>query len=250
TFQTQYRTCASYEASVVLIDSIRQRPAALPVRTANVYVSTFRRPVLDSISPQVVEDGGKLKIQGMNLSGTDIKVQFASLLPVDPDSATDIQLDVTLPAGLKAGVNTVKVVQQPMLGTPPVAHPGAGYESNVAAFVLAPSFTAAPPVSVAHGATLTVAIAPPVYREQRAVALLVEIGANPPRTISIPAVPRPVVDPPVTASSLDFVIPDNLSPGDFLLRVQVDGAESFLDVDTNPASPTFSQYIGPKVSIT
>src|SRR5262249_19804728 len=133
--------------------------------------------------------------------------------------------------------------------TPPVLHPDAGFESNVAAFVLAPNFTAPPPAAVAHGGTLTLDVAPPVDREQRAGVLLVET-ANPPRTITIPSVPRPVVDPPVPANSLDFVIPDDVAPGDFLLRVQIDGADSFLDVDTNQASPTFNQYIGPKVSIT
>jgi len=251
TFQTQYRTCAAYEASVVLIESTRRRPAALPVRAANVYVSTFRRPVLNSISPQAVQDGGQISIFGVNLRAEGIKVRFADLAPVDPTTATDTRLDVTLPAGLKAGVNTVRVVQERMLGTPPVAHPGAGFESNVAAFVLAPGFTAPPPSPVAAGATLTVAVTPPVFREQRAVALLVEMQpANPQRTISIPAVPRPVVDPPVTVSSLDFPIPVDLQPGDFLMRVQIDGADSFLEVDTNQASPTFNQFIGPKVTIT
>lgn len=41
----------------------------------------------------------------------------------------------------------------------------------------------------------------------------------------------------------------NVDPGDYLVRIQVDGAESLLDVDANPASPTFGQYCGPKVTI-
>ena len=35
----------------------------------------------------------------------------------------------------------------------------------------------------------------------------------------------------------------------YLVRVQVDGAESILEVDENPDSPTFNQYIRPKVTI-
>ncbi len=37
--------------------------------------------------------------------------------------------------------------------------------------------------------------------------------------------------------------------GDYLVRVQVDGAQSPLLVDTDPVSPTFNQYINPKVTI-
>jgi len=135
----------------------------------------------------------------------------------------------------------VQVVQQLKLGTPPTPHPGAGFESNVAAFVLAPRITTVPPMSAARGTTLSLSVTPPIGREQRVVLL---VGDHP---ITLPA--RALTDPP-TATSLGFSIPDNFPTGVFLLRVQVDGAESPLEVDTNPASPTFNQYIGPKVTIT
>lgn len=240
TFQTQYRFSAAYEVSVVLIDGRRRKRAALPVRAANIYVSTFRRPVLDVVSPQVILSGGKLVIQGQNLSGDAVKVRFGTTL-VNADTASDQQLEVTLPAGLGAGVNTVQVVQELKLGTPPVPHPGAGFESNVAAFVLAPRITAAPPISTARGTTLSLSVTPPVGREQRAVLLVGD------QTIGRSA---PAVSDPATTSSLDFPVPTNFPTGTFLLRVQVDGAESPLEVDTNPASSTFNQYIGPEVTIT
>ena len=37
--------------------------------------------------------------------------------------------------------------------------------------------------------------------------------------------------------------------GDYLARVQVDGADSPLQVDSDPDSPTFNQFIGPLVTI-
>jgi hypothetical protein len=37
--------------------------------------------------------------------------------------------------------------------------------------------------------------------------------------------------------------------GDYLVRLQVDGAESPLLVDTDPNSPTFNQFVGPLVTI-
>ena len=242
TFQTQYRISAAYEVSVVLIESTQRRRAPLPVRAANIYVSTFRRPVIDEVSPQIVLPGAKLTIKGQNLKGDAVKLRFgATLADPDPATASDQQLEVTLPTGLRAGVNTVQVVQELKLGTPPAPHPGAGFESSVAAFVLAPRITTAPPISVARGASLTLTVSPPVGRTQRVVLL---VGDQP---INLPA--RAVTDPETTAS-LSFSVPGSFQTGNFLLRVQVDGAESPLDVDTNPASPTFNQYIGPKVTIT
>jgi hypothetical protein len=37
--------------------------------------------------------------------------------------------------------------------------------------------------------------------------------------------------------------------GEYLVRVQVDGAESPLVVDGDPTSPTFNQFLGPLVTI-
>jgi hypothetical protein len=49
-------------------------------------------------------------------------------------------------------------------------------------------------------------------------------------------------------ASITFAI-TGVVPGHYLARVQVDGAESPLTVDTDPDSPTFNQYVEPKVTI-
>ena len=60
-----------------------------------------------------------------------------------------------------------------------------------------------------------------------------------------------VFDPlDVQQDTQTVVIPiQNVQPGDYLVRIQVDGAESVLQVDQNPRSATFEQYIGPAVAI-
>ncbi len=78
-------------------------------------------------------------------------------------------------------------------------------------------------------------IDPPVGRAQRA-ALLVGSG-----TIFIRA--RPAAGPATTAT-LDFPIPNDFTTGTQLLRVQIDGAESPLEVDGS------GQFVGPTVTIT
>jgi hypothetical protein len=49
-----------------------------------------------------------------------------------------------------------------------------------------------------------------------------------------------------TTLSIPFA---NVLTGTYLVRVQVDGAESPLDRDTDSNSPTFEQYIAPQVNI-
>jgi hypothetical protein len=198
----------------------------------------FQRPTIETVSPQIVLVGAKLTVVGYNLRGQITKVRFGALT-VDPDTLNNDQIEVTVPAGLTAGVNTVQIVHSLDFGTPNEPH--RGFASNVVAFVIAPQITTPSPITVAHGSTLTLSVTPPVGRSQR-LALLVGD-----RTISIPD--RPATGP-ATTTDLDFPIPADFPTGQFLLRVQVDGAQSALEVDTNESSPTYNQYIGPIVTIT
>jgi hypothetical protein len=113
--------------------------------------------------------------------------------------------------------------------------PHRGVESNVAAFILAPQIATAAPIAAPQDSTLTLAIVPPVGRTQRAALL---VGS---RTLPIPA--RDAAGPD-TSASLDFPIPADFPIGDHLLRVQIDGAESPLEVDAT------GELASPKVEIT
>jgi hypothetical protein len=103
----------------------------------------------------------------------------------------------------------------------------------------------APLPDTPHGGTLTLTLSPPVGREQ-SVALLLNSDMN---NYVIPLPTRSLSDPP-TATSFNFKIPATVLPDTYLVRVRVDGAESALKVDTDDQSPTFNQYIGPKLKIT
>jgi len=54
--------------------------------------------------------------------------------------------------------------------------------------------------------------------------------------------------PEAVDHSITFPIA-GVGAGDYLLRIQVDGAESVLQVDEDPNSPTYGQILGPKVTI-
>jgi len=238
--QAPYRPTAAYRISTVLIQSSKPAKTALPVSSRNILLLQFRQPWIDSVTPPIVSPGASITITGRNLSGLPPKLNFGLGALVDPAVITDNSIVATPPAGLPAGVNSVQVVQQIAFGTQ--ADPHNGFESNVAPFVLAPQITTPQPISIQRGNTLTLAVNPPVGRVQRASLVLAE------RSIPIP--PRPVTGPATTAT-LDFPIPADFPAGSYTVRIQIDGAQSALEIDQNPGSSTFGQLTGnPKIAIT
>jgi hypothetical protein len=159
---------------------------------------------------------------------------------------SDRRIDAVVPVGLRAGVNTVRILQPVDAG--PDRSPGhhLGAESNAAVFMLAPSifFPPAPPgadpLPVARGGTLAVHVDPPVEPRQQVFLLL---GARALRRSA-------AVGEPVTTADLDFVIPGEVAPGRHLVRLRVDGAESALVVDDDRTSATFNRYVAPEVEVT
>lgn len=233
-FGAKYRPTAAYQASVVLIETRRSVRPTLPVRERRLHVLPFRRPFIESVSPQIVLSGGTISIEGQNLKGATTKVGFGAA-SVDLNSLTDQRIEVKAPVDLRAGVNTAQVIHPLDLGTGATTEPHGGFNSNVVAFILAPQITTPPPITAAKGTMLKLSVNPPVERAQQ-VALLVGD-----RTITIPA--RAPTDPP--ASDLDFPIPSDFPTGTSLLRVQVDGAQSPLGFNAGTG-----EYDSPTVTIT
>lgn len=266
--QARYRPTMGYMASVVLIESTRSTRSALPVRDRRIYVTPFRRPRIEALLSQVapgdpivagqpIQSTHRLVVRGRDLLGQVTRVAIGGV-EVAPASAelTDTQIIVGLPAGLLAGVQPVQVIQMRMMGDPETEH--RGVESNVAAFVLVPfvSFVlgGAPSSSVVNGVTvfsgaLAVTFTPEVGRRQRVVLLLNRFDApDAPHAYSFVAATRPESDPE-TAGVITIPF-SGVREGTYLVRVQVDGAESPLAVDTSePPGPSYNQFIGPTVAI-
>lgn len=225
--QSQYRPTAVYKVSVVLIESRKSVRPTLPVQTRSLAVLPFEHPVIDRLQSQendaapIVENqpilaGYNLVIDGQLLRGavTRVLIDEEEIIPAD-DQITATRIVVPLPADLQPGLHSVQVAHRVDFGTGFPSEPHRGFESNVAAFVLAPRITDPSPVNVAPNSNLSLGISPAVGPGQRAALL---VGAS---TIAIPA--RPPNDLPAT--QLNFPIPA-LAAGDYLLRVQIDGAES------------------------
>jgi len=272
-FQTPYTLSIAYQGTVVLIESEETPQKALPVRERSLYVMPFRQPTIEQAVSQEGADlpivsGSILTITGRQLRGevTRVRVGGIEATPA-PEQITDTEIKLQLPSGLHAGVQGVQVIHQMLMGNPPTPHHGV--ESNVVAFVLCPTITpptvATPTVANAtshtvsdaannwvtlFAADITVNFSPGVGKKQRVVLLLNEFDPpknRPAHSYSFKAPPR---DDDEDASLIVIHISD-VAPGDYLVRVQVDGAESPLtaDTDTDPPSSTFNQYIEPKVTI-
>jgi hypothetical protein len=249
-FQVPYALSVAYQASVLFIEGEETPQSALPVRLRNVYAIPFRRPYIDQLVAASGEDqpivaGSTVNIVGKQLQG-DVTLALIGGIEVIPAQVSDTKINLVLPASLRAGVQGAQIKQQLMISTPPSAH--RGFESNVAAFVLAPTIT----ILNATATKVSIKFNPKVGKKQRVVLLLNEF--NPPanraaRANRFDAPNRDTPAEPDETDTLDFVISGVVS-GKYIVRVQVDGAESSLDVDTNPLSPTFNQYTGtPQVTI-
>ncbi|MDH5543402.1 MAG: hypothetical protein OEY64_10625 [Nitrospinota bacterium] len=89
---------------------------------------------------------------------------------------------------------------------------------------------------------LRLSINPVVGASQRVSLLLNEFNAPAePKSYNITIPPRDS-----DLGILDFPV-DNVPPGEYLVRIQVDGAESLLGIDSNPASATYNYYASPLV---
>ena len=268
-FQTTYNISIALQASVLFIDGKETPGPALPVRSRNLYVRPIYQPVIEQIlSQKTLADpilpnqpilaGDILVLSGKGLRGEVTHVSLNGL-EITPEDVSDVQVKIPLAAppflvdSLRAGVLGVQVIHRLNMGTP--ATPHAGFESNVAAFVLRPTVIVGTVTiddsNVIEGvtyqdATIGIDLDPKIGVDQRLVLLLNE--HNPPLNraprayrfdIKLPSAPPDVL------SHVDASV-KGVAAGNYLLRVQVDGAESLLDSGPDPDAPL---YVGPLVTI-
>jgi hypothetical protein len=261
-FQTPYTLSVAYMGTLVLIESRLSPEPSLPVRARGVYVIQLRQPTIEKVeaasgSGLPIFAGSQVALLGEQLASTPTQVRFGStLVTVDPGDARPTRVVVTLPLGLRAGVQGVQVVQPVLVGMPLMPHAGA--ESNVAPFVLRPLI--APPVvgvvisTDKDGVTfdtapVTITFTPKVASGQRVSLLLNEFQTTPgpnARAYRFNAPPwsEVVLPPGVNDTDTLTITARDVIPGQYLVRVQVDGAESVLQLDA-----AGEQYVNPVITL-
>jgi hypothetical protein len=273
-FQVPYVLSIAYQGTVVLIENDDTPQPSLPVQRRGLSVMPFRYPIVDQIVSTVNQPiiaTSSILIKGQQLSGPSTTLVRINGTDITPQTVSDTQLVVLLAdvTNLRAGVQGLQVVQPLAMGVPPVPHPYV--ESNIAAFVVRPTinvlglgqydiaYKQKASSSVPPKDTITVTITPAISRTQRVALLLNEVVT--------PQSPAPS-NPPVRSRAYSFRADAKLQTwqtnqetgeeltnavvfevsdiqnGTYAVRVQVDGAESLLNVDTNPTSATFNTFSG------
>jgi hypothetical protein len=239
-----YRPTTGYLVSVVLIEGRRTTQPALPVRLRQVFVLPLRDPHIEGVAAldgKPIVSTSTLVVDGERLQHDPMELLVGGLDATISD-ASETQLVASLPAGLRAGVQSAQVKHGLDFGTP--TEPHRGFESNVAAFVLHPVFggfgTFTPPLPgglAPYTGKVVVTTTPVPKHDQRIVLLLNRTTPADPPSYAFTANRRTSDGDPVVVAL------NNLARGEYFVRVQVDGAESPLDLD--PTSLNF----GPKVTI-
>lgn len=247
-FQTQYRLSIAYEVAVVLIDSRRVSQAPLPILTrgrddAGILAQPNLLPpfpTLDQVQlprRQISANlGDTILLTGHMLDGDTVEVQFTNgswtapkLVVASVQSSQTIS--VVLPtdgANWPAG-NYMLAAQISRKGAPPVI-------TNRLPLAVAPRITNTLPLTVKRvrgTATLKLTCSPELLPRQT-VALL--LGSQ---VLEIPS--------PLSPSGQITVLVPGVLPGDYWIRLRVDGIDSQL-VDRSGLRPAFDQT--QKVTIT
>jgi hypothetical protein len=259
--KTDYALSLAFRASVVLLTAEERPKPALPVRLPpQILVQSVRHPLLDTAmaeegpgAPLVV--GANVRLAGQRLLAPLVRVRVAGR-DIEPSEVTDTAILFTLgepgldPAALRAGVIGVQVLHPFLVGSPQEPRPGV--ESNVLPLVLRPRVlsvaVASPTLEGGRVKTmLTLHVEPPLGAGQRAALHLNSLPGTAEETgPSSYSFPVPVRN----ADTAQFKVPvSGVVPGAYLYRLQVDGAESPLSVDGDPASETFGRFDGPSVQI-
>jgi len=243
-FQTNYRPTTSFQVSVVVIQDTQSYASNLPVQKRSVLALPLISAVIDSITPTMATVGQTITINGSNFLGDTAAGTTVSFDSAPGIAAATVQgscVRVVVPSTLLAGTHSLRVMRSVTFYSSTTPH--AGFASNPVPFqlvpIIQPPSAPAAPYQAKLGNPFTLTLSPAVGVMQQVV---VYIGDN-----AIPMPPMPLSGPP-TSATVTVTVPATLSVGNYPLRVEVDGGQSRLTLDTTSGSPTFGQYL-PQVGV-
>jgi hypothetical protein len=247
--QAHYRPTAAYHVSVVLIESRHPTRAALPVlqRGAGDFGVAVQPnvlpplPTLESLEPPkkqiAIRMGETLTLNGFNLAGTPLNVQFVHARSRNPltlpiATATPTQWTMNIPPDPPAGPVPANSPLNPdnwevgiyrvtgVIGSGPTQ-----VTTNELPMALAPRIVNINATKAAGVVTINVQCSPKVWQGQE---VLLVVGD------------RAFVAEPITVAKTDTLIfkPTDLASGTPWVRLRVEGIDSIL-IDASTTPPTF-----------
>lgn len=260
-FSSKYRPTAAYKVTVVLIETDKSFKPGLPVRERNIYVKPFKEPVIEETGSQVAANtpvlknqkllsGQRLVLLGKQLQNETVEVLIDGVA-ADGEAGNllvfDTQISIGLPPSISAGQHQVQVAHPIFMGSPPARH--RGLVSKPVSFMLYPRIVNQPdpnPTLSGSGlvlADISIQVVPAIYPGQEVFLLLNALESSPPSdsySFRLPA--ASLQSPPEPTENI--VIPiRNVIPGNYLLRIRVDGAESPLTSDAQ------GRYLSPAIQL-
>ena len=230
-FQVPHALSIAYRASAVFLEPDSVPKPVLPVRERNIVVESGVGPYIDRVSihespTAPIFRGSALCIIGARLEG-DITYVRIENVEVVPDLITPTMLHFMMPSGQPSGLRTIQVVHRQAVGSEERIR----FVSNPTTVLLRPSIG-----TVTIGfmtidsdnlvtTQVTLSLLPAVRPGQRVLLKL-----NEKRDDGQPAASYVFEADPTTAITNDavFQIAGALS-AEYLMRVEVDGAESILE---------------------
>ncbi|MDR7275508.1 DUF4255 domain-containing protein [Catenuloplanes atrovinosus] len=235
--QTPYGLSVCYQATAVLLDGRTTPAGGLPVLDRRIVVAPITAPAVErvlSAVPGGAPDTGPvtadrdLVLVGTGLARPGMTARVGGL-PAAVLASSERRVVVGQPAELPPGAHPVQLLYDVAFGDRqrPLV------ESNVVAYVRRPRITRV--TSGASGVTVQLDLS--VLAAQRAVLLLDGAGGRGYRFDA----PHPLAEPGVTTDR--FTVPiTGVEPGTYLVRVQIDGAQSPLEL-------TGGTFSGPTVEV-
>jgi hypothetical protein len=257
-FQTPYLLSVGYKVLVVLVEGEESPTRSLPIRDrrTNELMPFYNQPQIEQIGTQggvteAIQVDSTLIITGKQLKGdwaTQVRLCGIDITPPEISSTQIVlplsQMPVT---SLRAGIQSLQVVHPPMPNGA-IAH-RRGKESNAAPFVLRPRLlnvaiqTTTAEEDELRSGQIQLQTNLTLGARQRIVVVMNEWGIQQPASYLFDAPHR---EQDGTAVTIPF---QDVKPGEYLVRLMVDGAESQLQIDDDPDSPTYEWYIGPRVTV-
>lgn len=237
--QTNYRPSATYQVSMVLIESdSTDKSEVLDLMLSEPIIEKVTMPAQ---AEAYITVGSTLLIQGKQLRGDITKVKLSNIDKLfTPFDVQDTQVSLQVPP-LRAGVQSVQIIHETIVRK----EEHNLVESNVMAFVLHPKIT----VETLHVTSqegndgdlrsidISVKFSPKVGKDQRVILQLNQISKNEAVAYSCLASTQ-TEDTDTIRISLK-----NIKLGDYLVRVKVDGAESPLYKNKS------GEYDSPRITI-
>jgi hypothetical protein len=257
-FQVPYALSAAYMCSHVSIETGADAAPAQPISRRGAWVAPVNGVAVTGLEGGAgpgapIVWGGALTVRGRGLNAPGLRLRIGGRdvpLAEGEARADAIRIDLAPArfggAELPAGVHRVQAVLPP----PPGAPDHLARATDARAFGLRPQLTVnavdpdpGAPAGEARG-VLTVGFVPAAAQGQQVRLMLDERVAAAPRA----AILAP--DPPgaFPAAELRFAYA-GLRPGRHLVRAQVDGVESAVELDATPGAPTEGEITGPEADL-